>query len=375
MLTQAEFRKQISASGKTTLGAIETDGETPRALFFAAFLVDLGAGQPELIAAAKRYAMWHALQEPSAARSRLVSDGCLAFLTSTWNDLGQAHYDGPELVTFAEWILALTTTAVEIGDLPYGFGNWEPSWRSVGKNAIVACVKLAAEALRRDPENESALWLYAQDDFRARAKVRRAPVSLSLEAQVAKVQKILALHQEDVVHPLDVPSLDTIPVTHPAIVDALLEGLTKTPRARHRIIDALGRATVEVDRVVAAFVAELETGDARRIDDVAMALHYGLGKRGVAALEPLMLAGTKLVADLTPETSDYRHQWALRAVLTLRKHARGEARRRADATIDELLAAIEAMPQWKRDRLAELSATARTERSRSSPRSAGRDAS
>ena len=123
MLTQAEFRKQISASGKTTLGAIETDGETPRALFFAAFLVDLGAGQPELIAAAKRYAMWHALQEPSAARSRLVSDGCLAFLTSTWNDLGQAHYDGPELVTFAEWILALTTTAGGIGELPSGFVN------------------------------------------------------------------------------------------------------------------------------------------------------------------------------------------------------------------------------------------------------------
>ncbi len=358
MLTQHEFRKQITESAKTTLDAITEDGESPRALFFAAFLVDLGSTEPDLVSAAKRFAMWHAMQDPAAARTRLVNEGCLAFLTNTWSGLGESHYDGPELLVFADWLIALTTTAHEIGELPYAFGNWEPSWRSVGRRAVAACVKLAAEALKRDPENESALYLYAQDDFRARAKVRGAPVSSSLEAQVAKVKKILAMHQEDVVHPLDVPSLDTIPVAHPAIVDALLEGLEKTPRARHRIIDALGRATVEIERVVAAFITEIETGDAQRIDDVAMALHYGLRKRGVAALEPLIRAGTKLVAELTPSESDYRHQWALRAALTLRKYARGETRARADAAIRELVVASEAMPRWKRERLTELRADA-----------------
>jgi len=361
MLTQAEFRKQIEASARTTSEALEEDGESVRALFFAAFIVDLGSHEPDLVRAAKRFSDWRAREGDAVARPRLVQEGCLTFLVNTWNGLGESHYEGAELLVFADWLIALTSDAKALAALPYAFGNWEPTWRQVGRRAAKACERLAAEALKRDPENESALYLYAQNDFVARvnqsrprgARLTGAPVTSTLRAQIAKVEKILAMHEADVVHPLDVQSLETIPVASPEVVDALVGGLTKTPRAKHWIIDALGRAQVEHACVVEALVHELET-DARTIDDVSMALHYGLKKHGVAALEPLMRAATRLVAELTPDEADYRHQWALRAIVTLRHHALREARARATAYLGDLLAASEHMPAWKRERLAEL---------------------
>jgi len=365
MLTPAEFRKQIAASARTTSDALAEDGESVCALFFAAFIVDLGSQQSDLQRAAQRFSAWRAREGEAVARARLVQEGCLTFLLNTWNGLGESHYEGPELLVFAEWLIALTSEAGELAKLPYAFGNWEPTWRQVGRRATQACERLAAAALERDPDCESALYLYAQDDFIARvnssrpatSKLAGPPVSSPLHAQVAKVETILAMHEEGVVHPLRVPSLETIPVASREIVDALVRGLAKAPHAKHWIIGALGRTRVEHERVVAALVHELET-DARTVDDVSMALHYGLKERGVSALEPLMKAATRLVAELTPDEADYRHQWALRTIVTLRKHARGQARARATAYLLDLLAASEQMPPWKRARLAELRSAA-----------------
>ena len=362
MLTQAAFRKQIEESARTTSEALAEDASSVRALFFAAFIVALGSRDPELVDASKRFEAWRSREGDVAARTRLSQDGCLTFLVDMWNGLGQSHYDGAELLVFADWLIALTSEAKELAQLPYAFGNWEPTWRQVGRRATLACEKLAAEALGRDPENESALYLYAQEDFIARVNASRrgmpkltgAPVVSSPGAQLAKIEEILAAHEAGVVHPLSVASLETIPLASPELVLALVCGLTAKPRAKPWIIAALGRALVDHERVVAALVTELESGDVRTIDEVSMALHYGLKKNGLGALEPLMRAAARLVDELTPGDSDYRHQWALRAVLTLRAHARGAARAKVNAFVEDLIAASERMPAWKRDRLGEL---------------------
>lgn len=272
-------------------------------------------------------------------------------LIERWNEHGQDHHNGADLLDLADQIIAQTTTAEEIAQLPYAFGNWCGSWYQVGRRAAGACDKLAEAALARDPDNEAALWLYAQKDFLDRVGRKRAPiVPPPIAKRIAKIERILELYIEDHVHPLDIPSLETIVIDHPLVLDAMIACFERAPegRGRHAFIEALGGTLIDHDRVVKVFVRELELG--RDVDDIAMAMHYGLRSKAAPALEAFIAVSKRLVAELTAAESDWRHTWALRTTRTLTKHARGARRAGAQAFLTHLRT-DSAMPAWKREKL------------------------
>lgn len=364
VMNRRDFREQIDASAATVAGEIARGETGLRVEFFAAFLLDLGAVSPTLAPAAERFCGWRARTTEDEVARRLEEEGCVAFLRATWRGLGQSHYDGPELALLAAWLIALVRDARSLAALPYEIGNWNGTWRQVGAKAAAACEQIAAASLARDPEEERALYLYAQEDFRAavnrsRPKGRKlsgppiAPRAASDD--LAKIARIVRLYEEDVVHPLDIPSLDTIALRAPEVVRAMLFHLETTSswRAKLRIIEALGRAEVLLGEVTAALARALEGGDERTIDQVSMAAHYGLRARGVGLLSPLCSLSERMLASMREDVPDYGHLWPLRAVFTLADHATGGALEHATELSSRLAADMATMPAWKRERLVE----------------------
>ena len=298
-------------------------------------------------------------------RKRIETDANASFesLVARWNDLGQSHFDGPELDALATQIVGATRDAEKLAQLPYAVGNWNGSWRQVGKHAAAACEKIARAALAIDPSNEAALWLYAQEDFlwsvnRWRKKGERltgAPVpKLSTQKAVAKIERILEMFVRGT-HPLSIPSLDTIAVDSPEIVDALIAGIDcKEWRGGLRCIEALGRAEVELPRVLDVFMDVLAKGDSRFVDQVAMAANYGLKAKGGPLMLPLLRSAESILRDLRRDDSgDYRHQWPLRAAMRMAPHADKEARAQMRSWLERLVHDFPAMEPWKQERLFE----------------------
>jgi hypothetical protein len=354
------FRKQIAESTRTALEALALSPDDPKPLFMVDLLSRMGAHDPALAQGVARFAKWKHEVGEDAARATLREQGMLEFLRRTWAGLGESHYDGDELMVLADAMIALTTEASELGQLPYAFGNWEPTWRQVGVRAAKACERLAAVTLARDPQNESALWLYAQADFRARTKTKGPPVAKPTTGDVlAKIERVISMH-EGGMHPLDVPSLETIAEFDAAVVRALIGALDRLAdgAGRSDVIEALGRAAasgVERARVIDVFAAMIAHGDESTVDHVAMAAHYEMKGKAPELLGAFVARATLLVSQLSARDSgDYRHQWALRAVLSVLPHARGEQRAAGVAFVTKLLADAENMPAWKRERLFEL---------------------
>jgi hypothetical protein len=259
-------------------------------------------------------------------------------LIAQWHSLGPSD----ELFDLADQIISESSTADEIAELPYVVGNNFGSWRAVGKRVALACDKIAAAALARDPDNESALWLYEQPDFLARVGRKRPPITPpNAEQRIAKIERILALYVEDVVHPLDIPSLETIALDDVLVLDAMLDAFARAPkgRARHAFIEALGATLIEHERVAHVLAAALEEeGD---IDNVCMAFHYGLKRRGVCAVEAVRACALRIIDDLREGDGDWRHMWPVRAAVTLDRSFTAELRRAATA-----------MPAWKQAKIA-----------------------
>jgi hypothetical protein len=363
-MERGEFRKQLGGSVQETVAALERNPGDRRAQWFAGFLLTLGADElPALVDARTAFDAWRARVGDAAMATALRDEGVFDFLLHTWTGLGQAHFDGPELALFVDWLVALSRTAAEVAELPYAVGNWSGSWRQVGAHAVTACERLARCALARDPANQAALLLYAQEDFlervnRARPrgeKLTGPPVPrASVAERVAQVEAILRTYV-DGMHPLEVASLDPIAVDASEVVDALIRGIDCIEwRGGLACIEALGRATVELPRVVTVLCDLIENAPEQVVDHVATAIHYGLKGKAVAALGPLMLRAGRILDELREDQpGDYRHQWPLRTVLTLAPLARGEERRSAHAFIGGLLATLDTLPGWKRERLLE----------------------
>ncbi len=352
MLTCADLHRQIQASAETVLEEIATASANIRFQFFAALLRDLGARDPRLVDPANAYRAWRSATSDAEAAERLRVEGCFDFLVRMWSALGERHYSGKEMLVFADWLIASSATAEAIAQLPYAIGNWNGTWRQVARSPARACEKIAAATLARDPENEPALYLFAQDDFLAAIKRKRAPTApRPIEADVAKIALVVRLFEEDRVHPLQIPSLDPIKVESSEIVRALIHHLETTTawRARCRLIAALGRARVDLDDVTAALEREITRGD--RLDDVAMAAHYGLKNRGTALLAPFVDVCERMIAAMTEAEQSYGHLWPLRAVITLTKFAAGPEHARGAAFLAKLRAELPSMPAWKRERI------------------------
>jgi len=368
-MTGKEFRAQAEASAATVMAALEADPADARARWLATLYLELGATPtPALVAARRAFVAWRAEVGEAAMAEEARRFGALALLVKLWNGLGESHYDGAELDVFADWLIALAEGAKDLESLPYGVGNWNGSWMQVGKHAAAACEKLAAATLARDPDNESALYLYAQADFLASVnrsrprgkKITGPPVPKPTGAQaVAKIERILRRFVKGD-HPLDIESMDPIAVDSAEVVEALIAGLGCAEyRGGLKCVHALGRAKVELPRVIEAFTATLSAGDQRFVDEVAMAVHYGLKERGVELLAPLIAASERLIASLRKDNaSDYRHRWALTAVLTLARFCRGAAKTLAEEYLRRLLVEVETMPAWKQERLYEFRAEA-----------------
>lgn len=353
------FRKQIEASVTTARAALARTPNEPRALFMADLIARLGAADTDLRAAAARYAAWRDALGSDGARAVLRDQGMLEFLRRMWQGLAHEHYDGAELLVFADALIELTTEAKELSELPYAVGNWVGSWSQVGRTAARACERLAAAALARDPDDEGALWLYAQPDFRARTRTKGPPVPRpSLAQALAKVERIVSMHESGAHHPLEVPSLDTIAVDHPAVVRALANALERLPphtAGRAGVIEAIARGA-EADRERALGVLRaLLAGGAWDAEHASMVIHYEMKGRAPELLDALVACTERLLAKLDRrDECDYRHQWPLRAVLSVLPHAEGAARAAGIAFVERLLAERASMPEWRRERLHEL---------------------
>jgi len=200
----------------------------------------------------------------------------------------------------------------------YAIHNCATSWREVDEETALACDAIAARALEEDPENESALWLYTQEDFLARVGRKRPPIPPPTIAQrIDKIERILSLYVEDRVHPLDIPSLETIVIDHTAVLDAMIDAFRRAPagRARHAFIEALGGTLVDHERVARLLADELSSEN--DIDDICMAFHYGLKKRGKCARDRIANLAARLVAEMREGDDDWRHLWPIRAARTL----------------------------------------------------------
>lgn len=362
-MDEREMQRQVDEAVAQALERLEEEPDSLVALFTAeAFGAMAQAPSEALKQARARFAdERRRLGDEKLARA-LRGAGALTLLTNIWSGLGQSHYYGEEIGILADWILFLADDAGSLGQLPYAIGNWCGSWHEVDRPAADACERLAAAALALDPEEEASLWLYAQDDFlaavnRGREKAARVfgpPVARKTPAQaVAKIERVLARYEAGD-HPLDIPSLDTIPVDSPEVVSALIAGLECAEwRGRVRCVNALGRATVDVERAVEALCRVID--QPHLTDPVAMAVHYDLKGRAVAALETLIATSERLIAGLREsDSSDYRHQWPLRAVMSLAPECGGAERERAAEFLRRLLAQLPSFPAWKRERLFEL---------------------
>jgi hypothetical protein len=362
-MNRAAFRKQIAKRAAEVERALRQVPEDQRTQALAALYLEVGAAStPILTAAQQAYAKRREAQGYEATVEALRRLGTLDALVDLWSSLGQDHYSGPELDVLATWLIDLASSAHALGELPYAVGNWSGSWRQVGTHAVAACERLAAAALARDPACDAALELYAQDDFLASvnrtratgAKLSGPPVSApSVAAHPARIAHVVAELRAGA-HPLDVPSLDSVAVDAPEIVDALLAAIDC---AEYRVglaaIAALGRVTVDAERVVTRFVAILDADDDRFVDHVCMALHYGLGQAGIGALPALVRSVRRVLSGLKEEDHSYRHRWPLMAILSLAPHARGRLRREVASFIAELSAELAQMPAWKQEQLIE----------------------
>jgi hypothetical protein len=211
-----------------------------------------------------------------------------------------------------------------------------------------ACEKIAAAALSRDPDNEAALWLYTFRDFLKRVGKKGPPIPTpSIELRIAKIERIVALFGENQVH---IPSLETIVIDHPEVLDAMISAFEHAPagRGRRAFIQALGGTLVDHQRVLDLFVRELEAG--RDIDDIAMAMHYGLRAKAVPALGVVMALASRLVDELEEGQDDWRHVWPLQTTVSLARRARGKERASAQAFLRRLRNDA-AIPAWKREKL------------------------
>jgi hypothetical protein len=280
-------------------------------------------------------------------------------LASIWRGLLESHYTGPEMLVFADALIAVVPDAHTLSDLAHCAGSFHGSWHSAAKNEVLAAERLARAALAVDSDDDSALWLYSCDDFLSRynkarpkgtPKLRGAPVrDRGPEAWVKRVEDTLTRFDADE-HPTELfMRMEVVPVETSEVVAALVHGLEHTVewRGKKACAEALGRAAVDHDRARAALVAALRPplpydewnmrGEAvyaeQAVSSQAAESIAHLGRHALAALPPLIDA-----IEAAPAFDVWDSRYYAETLLALTKLATGEARERAHRTLERLVA-------------------------------------
>jgi hypothetical protein len=289
-------------------------------------------------------------------------------LATLWKGLLESHYTGAEMLAFAEALVATVHDAEALAELAHHACMFHGSWHSAAKVEVLGAERLARAALALDPENDSALWLYSLDEFRSRynsarpkgmPKLRGAPVPRRGTSEwVRRIEDTMARFDRDE-HPLDLfMKMEVVPVDDVEIVTALIHGMTHTKewRGQKACAQALGRATVDVDRATSALAAVLrpplaydewnEGGEAvyaeQAVSSRAAESLKELGKKAVAALPALLDA-----IDAAPAFDVWDNRYHAEALLALTPHAAGATRARAYETLEALAARTRALPKEK----------------------------
>jgi hypothetical protein len=348
------FPKQLAQSAQVAAKALEKDPDDRRAQWVAVFLLEQGAdASPQLKKAKTTFDAWRKRVGEEQMVSELRKGGAFKNLSAWWGGWAEEHYEGPELLVYARWLIQLSTTADEVAQRPYAFCNFAAGWDEVGKQAAKACAQLAECALKRDPENNAALMLFADPDFLKRTGRKKAPVPRkSVDREVAKIQDVIRRYAAGE-SGLSIPSLEPIKVDRPEIVEALIAGLDhKKSHGVGQCIRALGRATVELPRITKILAGVIETGGWSNICDIRIAIQDGNPEIGIALAEPLLKRTEQVIAKMTPKNSEPALiSDCLSAFFHVAPQTTGKTRARAKRFLEDLMRSLPEQPKWKRERL------------------------
>ncbi len=338
-MKKSEFRRQVAASIQTARSHLESHPEDDAARYVVALL--------------ERFRVPEVTLAPAAA------DRVAELLSTLWKGLLESHYTGRELLVLADALCVLVRDADTLASLAHHACMFHGSWHSAAKAEILGAERLARAALAIDPDHDSALWLYSCDDFLARfnqtrpkgtPKLHGPPVPRPDAASwVKRVEDTLARFDAGE-HPIDLfMRIEVVPVDAPEVVNALVHGLAHTEewRGQKACAEALGRATVNLDRVCEALIGALHpplpTGTWYDADG-----ERGYGEQAVSsqAAESISKLGSRALATLpkvleviaaAPAFDVWNDRYYAEALLALASAAKGQPRERAHALVDEIV--------------------------------------
>jgi hypothetical protein len=354
---------EAKACVEAALAQLDQEPQSLRALWAVDFFAPLVTEQlpPTAALARERFSAMRAGVTSEAWRERLFAVGVSDFLAERFLDLLQTHDEGPGLLVLVDGLISSTPDPQRLTNLAYANSNYHGGWHAAAKYEILAAERLARAALAIDPGLPRARALYFDRSFLERFNRAAGHPELVGAPVPEEPPEVHATRIRDAVHAMGLPGfmakygelsdvIESTPVEHALVIDALAEGLrVQEYRARKCCAEALGRATVEQERVAALLLAtlqgpiadplyrqeELAGGGVRRFADggssaeeAAAASLVLLGRHAVSTLPRLLD-----VIEATPHFDPWEHRYHADALLTLCAHAQGEVRTRAEHVV------------------------------------------